>query len=79
MKGQITIVAILVAFVSLMVLAIMAPLFATATSLIVNNTAGSGDQTSGLLAQFIFPALLIALMISIFGYASFARQQQPGY
>lgn len=77
MKGQITVIAIILAFVALMVLAIMAPLFSMATDLIINNTAG--DQTSQMLARFIFPVLLISLLISILGYSAFARQRYEGY
>ena len=77
MRGQITIIAIIMALVALFVLAVTAPLFNQATTLILNAT--SGDPTSSLIAMFIFPALLISLLISIFGYASFARQQGEMY
>jgi hypothetical protein len=67
----------IMALVSLFVLAVMAPMFNQAVSLILNST--SSDSTSSMIAQFIFPALLISLLISIFGYASFARQTHEGY
>ena len=74
MRGQVTIIAIFIALISLIVLAVTAPIFNTAVSMIVNATAG--DATSQFLAMLIFPVLLISLILSILGYANFARQQQ---
>jgi len=77
LKGQITIIAIVMLLVALLVLAVLAPLFMTAVDLILNATVG--DATSQLLVRLVFPILLIALIISILGYAAIARQGYEGF
>lgn len=77
MKGQVTLIAVIVLLVTIMVIGALAPLYNVGIGLIVNNT--QDDPTSQLLARFIFPTLLISVIISILGYSAFARMRQEGY
>lgn len=77
MKGQLTIITIIMLFISLFVLAVLAPLFNLAINMILNET--TGDTASQMVASSIFFFMLLALVISIFGYGHYRQTQREYY
>lgn len=70
MKGQTTIIAMIMFLVGLIVLAALAPLYQIAMDDIVAGVTGTMDK---FLGSSIFIFVLISFIISILGYAAYQR------
>ena len=72
-KGQVTIIAAIFVFMTLLVLAALAPAFSAATNGLVTEL--NGDSVSQTFARLVFPFLVIGLLISFLYYIKTAREQ----
>ena len=77
MKGQMTIVGIISILVAVLVLGTLAPVFNTGIGLIQNATEAANPVAADL-AGLIWIFLIVALIMSLFGYASFSRERYEG-
>jgi len=75
MKGQFTIIGVIVILISLVVLGAFAPLILIQVETLKNATAGSENEgVTNTLADLILPLMVIAIIVSIIVFATPQRE-----